>query len=73
MEHEQPAGSPERPPPSEPGEIKRKLFFGAALVLAMGSMYAGILGAGRVVQYGLALLAVVVVIVAVGTGAAGKK
>jgi hypothetical protein len=68
----------EQPPPrqhptSEPGDVKRKLFFGAALLLAMASMYAGLLGAGRVVQYGLALVALVVVAVAMGSGAAARR
>jgi hypothetical protein len=61
------------PPPSEPGDVKRKLFFGAALLLAMGSMYAGLLGAGRVIQYGLAILALVIVAVAMGSGAAARR
>jgi hypothetical protein len=53
--------------------VKRKLFFGAALLLAMGSMYAGLLGAGRVIQYGLAILALVIVAVAMGSGAAARR
>ncbi len=57
--------------PSEPAEIRRKLFFGAALLLAMGSVYAGLLGWGRVLQYGLAGLAVLVVLIALISGATG--
>lgn len=57
--------------PSEPAEIRRKLFFGAALLLAMGSVYAGLLGWGRVLQYGLAGLAVLVVLIALVSGATG--
>ncbi|MFI5076909.1 MAG: hypothetical protein ACHQRO_06180, partial [Vicinamibacteria bacterium] len=37
--------------PSEPAEIRRKLLFGVAQLLAMASVYAGLLGWGRVLQY----------------------
>jgi hypothetical protein len=57
--------------PSEPAEIRRKLFFGVALLLALGSVYSGLLGWGRLLQYGLAGLAVLTVLVALVTGAAG--
>jgi hypothetical protein len=57
--------------PSEPAEIRRKLFFGAALVLAVLSMYAGLLGWGRLFQYGFAGLAVLIVFVALASGATG--
>jgi len=57
--------------PSEPAEIRRKLLFGAALVLAMVSVYAGLLGWGRVIQYGVAGLAVLTVMVALVSGATG--
>jgi hypothetical protein len=57
--------------PSEPAEIRRKLLFGAALVLALASVYAGLLGWGRVLQYGLAGLAVLVVLIALISGATG--
>jgi hypothetical protein len=57
--------------PSEPAEIRRKLLFGVALVLAMASVYAGLLGWGRVLQYGLAGLAVLTVLVALISGATG--
>lgn len=57
--------------PSEPAEIRRKLLFGAALLLAMASVYAGLFGWGRVLQYGLASLAVLTVLVALITGATG--
>ena len=60
-------------PQTEPGDVRRKLFFGLALVLAMGSMYAGILGAGRVVQYGLAILALIVVVVAMASGVTARR
>lgn len=57
--------------PSEPAEIRRKLLFGVALLLALASVYAGLLGWGRVLQYGLAGLAVLTVLIALITGAAG--
>jgi hypothetical protein len=56
--------------PSEPAEIRRKLFFGAALLLALASVYAGLLGWGRLLQYGLAGLAVFTVVAAIVSGAA---
>jgi hypothetical protein len=54
--------------PSSPEEIRRKLFFGAALVLALASVYSGLFG-WRVMQYLLAGLAVVTVLVALVSGA----
>ena len=57
--------------PSEPAEIRRKLLFGVTLLLAIASVYAGLLGWGPVVQYGLASLAVVTVLVALISGATG--
>ena len=57
--------------PSEPAEIRRKLLFGAALLLALASVYSGLLGWGRVLQYGLAGLAVLVVLIALVSGATG--
>lgn len=57
--------------PSEPAEIRRKLFFGAALLLALASVYSGLLGWGRVLQYGFAGLAVLVVFIALLSGATG--
>ena len=57
--------------PSEPAEIRRKLLFGAALMLSLASVYAGLLGWGRVLQYGLAGLAVLVVLIALISGATG--
>lgn len=57
--------------PSEPAEIRRKLLFGVALVLAMASVYAGLLGWGPVLQYGLAGLAVLTVLIALISGATG--
>jgi hypothetical protein len=58
--------------PSEPAEIKRKLLFGVALVLSIASVLAGLLGWGRLLQYGLAGLALLTVFVALATGAAGR-
>ena len=56
--------------PAEPGEIHRKLFFGGALVCALVSVYAGLLGWGKLVQYGFAGLAVITVFAALRSGAA---
>jgi hypothetical protein len=56
--------------PSEPAEIRRKLLFGAALVLAMVSVYAGLLDWGRPLQFGFAGLAAAVVLIALISGAA---
>jgi hypothetical protein len=56
--------------PSSPEEIKRKLYFGAALVLALTSVYAGLFGWRRA-QYLLAGLAVLTVLLALITGATG--
>jgi hypothetical protein len=67
------AQSPETIPPAEPAEIRRKLLFGAALVLAMVSMYAGVFNWGRGLQYGLALAAMAIVLLALVTGSAAKK
>jgi hypothetical protein len=57
--------------PSEPAEIRRKLLFGVALLLALASVYAGLLGWGRLLQYGLAGLAVLTVLIALISGATG--
>lgn len=57
--------------PSDPAEIRRKLLFGVTLLLALASVYAGLLGWGRVLQYGLAGLAVVTVLIALISGATG--
>jgi hypothetical protein len=57
--------------PSEPAEIRRKLLFGVALILALASVYAGLLGWGRVLQYGLSALAVATVLIALISGATG--
>jgi hypothetical protein len=57
--------------PSEPAEIRRKLLFGVTLLLALASVYAGLLGWGPVVQYGLAALAVLTVLIALISGATG--
>ena len=53
--------------------VKRHLFFGLALLLAFGSMYAGVLGQGRVVQYSLAIAAAVVALVALSMTAANPQ
>ena len=74
-----PAEAPAEPPvpdrfrsnePAEPGEIHRKLLFGGALVCALVSVYAGLLGWGKVLQYGFAGLAVITVFAALLSGAA---
>jgi hypothetical protein len=74
-----PAEPPAEPPatdpfrsnvPSEPAEIHRKLLFGGALVCALISVYAGLLGWGRFVQYGFAGLAVLIVFAALISGVA---
>jgi len=57
--------------PSEPAEIRRKLLFGVALVLALVSVYAGLLEWGRVLQFGFAGLAVATVLLALISGATG--
>lgn len=56
--------------PSPPEEIRRKLLFGVALVLAMASVYVGLLIRVPALQYALAGLAVLVVLIALVTGAA---
>jgi len=58
--------------PPEPGDMKRHLFFGLALLLAFASMYAGVLQWGRVVQYALAVGALIVVLLAMTTGMARR-
>ena len=55
--------------PSPPEEIRRKLLFGVALVLALASVYVGLLLQSRALQYTLAGLAVLVVFIALLTGA----
>ena len=57
--------------PSDPAEIRRKLLFGVALVLALASVYAGLLEWGRALQFGFAGLAVAAVLIALISGAAG--
>jgi hypothetical protein len=57
--------------PSEPAEIRRKMLFGVALVLAIVSVYAGLLQWGPVLQYGFGSLAAATVLVALITGATG--
>jgi hypothetical protein len=60
------ASSGSTPGPETPGPvgIGRHLLFGVALLLAFGSMYAGVLGQGRVVQYALAIAGAVAALVA---------
>jgi hypothetical protein len=48
--------------------IRRHLLFGLALALAFGSIYAGVLGGGPILQWGLGVSALIVVIVAMATG-----
>jgi hypothetical protein len=55
--------------PSPPEEIRRKLLFGVALVLALASVYVGLLLQVPTLQYALVGLAVLVVFVALITGA----
>jgi hypothetical protein len=59
---------PAVPPPTRPaadqesGEpVKRKMLMGVALLLAMGSIYAGLLDAGRLAQVTLATGATIAV------------
>jgi hypothetical protein len=56
--------SPSSEPPREPVNLRRHLLFGLALALAFGSMYAGILGGGTVLQFTLAGGALIAVLVA---------
>lgn len=51
---------PDRPAPN----MRRHLLFGLALLLAFGSMYAGILGYGTGVQYALAVSAAIAAVAA---------
>jgi XTP/dITP diphosphohydrolase len=57
--------------PSDPAEIRRKLLFGAALVLSLLSVYAGLLGWGKPLQYGFTALAVASALAALVSGATG--
>jgi hypothetical protein len=57
--------------PSEPAEIRRKLLFGVALVLALMSVYAGLFEWGIVLQYGFGSAAAATVMIALITGATG--
>ena len=56
-----------------PVGIRRHLLFGAALLLAFGSMYAGVLGLGTAVQYVLAITGAVVAIIALSMKAATRR
>jgi hypothetical protein len=64
--------APESGPPGTTG-IKRQLFFGLALLLAMGSMYAGVLGLGSVVQYGLAISGAIIAVIALSMKASNPQ
>jgi hypothetical protein len=62
-------GTPDAPDtPEDPAvvaaRIRRRLFMGAALFLALASIYAGLLGAPQAIEVGLAAGAVVCVIAA---------
>ncbi len=61
--------------PGAPGPvgIRRQLFFGLALLLAFGSMYAGVLGQGPVVQYGLAIAAAIIALLALSMTASNPQ
>ena len=57
------------PPPPRPADdgdsdqpVKRKMLIGVALMLAMGSIYAGLLDAGRLAQVTLATGATIAVV-----------
>lgn len=65
-------GSPEPETPGPVG-IRRHLLFGLALLLAFASMYAGVLGQGRVVQYALAIAAALVALVALSMTASNPQ
>jgi hypothetical protein len=64
--------APESGTPGPTG-IKRQLFFGLALLLAFGSMYAGVLGLGSVVQYALAISGAIVAIIALSMTASNPQ
>jgi hypothetical protein len=51
--------------------VKRQLLMGAALLLALASIYAGMLESGRLIQVVLAALAAACVFVGFRTGRAG--
>jgi hypothetical protein len=59
---------PAAPPPTRPDEgvseesVKRKMLIGVALLLAMASIYAGVLDAGRLAQVTLATGATIAVV-----------
>jgi hypothetical protein len=60
---------PAVPPPSRPADdraseepVKRKMLMGVALLLAMASIYAGLLDAGRLAQVTLATGATIAVV-----------
>jgi hypothetical protein len=68
-----PEGPPRDLAPTEEVGLRRHLFFGLALLLAFGSMYSGVLNLGRVVQYGLAVGALVAVLVAMTMRATPRR
>jgi hypothetical protein len=51
--------------------LKRRMFMGAALVLALVSIYSGLLGAPRLVQVVLAAIAAACVFVAIRSDGSG--
>lgn len=55
--------------PSSPEEIRRKLLFGAALVLSLASVLVGLLLQWRTIQFVLVGMAVVIVFIALFTAA----
>ena len=56
-----------------PTGVKRHLLFGLALLLAFGSMYAGVLGLGRAIQYGLAIGGAIAAIIALSMTASNPQ
>jgi inner membrane protein involved in colicin E2 resistance len=64
-----PSGTPQR----APSDLRRHLLFGLALALAFGSMYAGIFGLGRLIQYSLAVGALIIVVIALASRANASR
>jgi hypothetical protein len=58
---------------SDTTALRRKLLVGVALLLALASMYAGLLGAGPVIQWGLAIAALVLVVVGIASGGSRRS
>jgi hypothetical protein len=53
-------------------KVKRQVLMGAALLLALASIFAGVIAVGRAIEYGLAALATVCVLLALRFGGQGK-